>query len=409
MPVLRNIRWAATCASVLGTSDAGLIEDAALAWSGERLQWVGPEVDLPDRYRDEWQMDAGGALVIPGLVDCHTHLAFGGWRADEFEARVRGVSYLDIARQGGGILSTVRATRAASGEELFARIREFGVYMLRLGVTTIECKSGYGLSLEHELKQLRAYRRLQEEGPMTIVPTLLAAHTVPEEFRTDRAAYVRAICEEIIPQVAAEGLAEFCDVFVEESAFTVNEAREILTSGSRYGLRAKVHADQLSDGGGAMLAAEMQAISADHLECVGDSGIIALNDAGVVAVSLPLASLYLRQRPLDGRRLLDSGVRVAVATDFNPGSAPSYHLPLAVTLSCVMNGLTPAEALRAATINAAAAIGRDGVLGSLESGKQADFVLLEADSVNQWVYHFRPSAVLNTFVRGRIVYEARKN
>jgi imidazolonepropionase len=409
MPTLRNITCLATCSSGKGPSDADVIENAALVWTGDRIQWVGPEADLPEQYRGEFPMDAAGALVVPGLIDCHTHLAFGGWRADEFELRSRGATYLDIARQGGGILSTVRETRRTSEDDLLQRVRDFGVHMLRLGVTTVECKSGYGLNLDDELKLLQVYRRLAEEGPINIVATLLAAHTVPEEFRDDRSGYVDEICSRIIPQVAAERLAEFCDVFVEESAFSVDEGRRVLAAAAEHGLRAKLHADQLMDGGGAALAAEMQAASADHLECISDAGATALSKADVVAVTLPIASLYLRQRPLDARRLIDAGARVAVATDFNPGSAPSYHLPLAMTLACIMNGLTPAEALRAATINAAAAINREHLLGSLERGKQADFVLVEAGSINEWLYHFRPNSVLNTFIRGRIVYEARRN
>ncbi len=409
MPVLGNIRCLATCAADLGSSDAGLIEKAALAWSDGTIEWVGPERDLPERYRDDWPMDAGGALVIPGLVDCHTHLAFGGWRADEFEMRVRGKSYLEIAREGGGILSTVRETRAASEDDLLQRVRDFGVYMLRLGVTTVECKSGYGLTRDDEIKLLRVYRRLSEEGPMTIVPTLLAAHAVPGEYRDRRSEYVDEICEAIIPRVAEENLAEFCDVFVEDSAFTIEDARRIFSVASDHGLRPKLHADQLTDGGGAALAAEVSAASADHLECISESGIHAIAGSGAVAVCLPLATLYLRQSPMPARALIDAGATVAVATDFNPGSAPSYHLPLAMTLACVMNGLTPAESLRGATINAAAAIDRASSLGSLEVGKQADFVLVEAGSVNDWLYHFRPNAVLNTFIQGRIVFEARRN
>ena len=409
MPTLRNITCLATCSSGKGPSDADVIENAALVWTGDRIQWVGPEADLPEQYRGEFPMDAAGALVVPGLIDCHTHLAFGGWRADEFELRSRGATYLDIARQGGGILSTVRETRRTSEDDLLQRVRDFGVHMLRLGVTTVECKSGYGLNLDDELKLLRVYRRLAQEGPINIVATLLAAHTVPEEFRDDRNGYVDEICSRMIPHVAAERLAEFCDVFVEESAFSIDEGRRVLAAAAEHGLRAKLHADQLTDGGGAALAAEMQAASADHLECISDAGVRALSKAEVVAVTLPIASLYLRQRPLDARRLIDAGARVAVATDFNPGSAPSYHLPLAMTLACIMNGLTPAEALRAATINAAAAINREHLLGSLERGKQADFVLVEAGSINEWLYHFRPNSVLNTFIRGRIVYEARRN
>ena len=259
--------------------------------------------------------------MVPGLIDCHTHLAFAGWRAGEFEQRILGRSYLEIAEAGGGILSTVRATRAASQEDLYERSRLFLDEMLALGVTTVECKSGYGLSVDDELKQLAVYRQLAEDGPARIVPTLLAAHVVPPEYREDRGGYVDLVVELIIPAAAEEGLARCCDVFLEQSAFTREEARRILEAGNDAGLLGKLHADQLTDGGGARLAAEVGAVSADHLECISEEGIQAVADAGVVAVSLPIATLYLNQEPMPARRLIDAGAAVAVATDFNPGSA----------------------------------------------------------------------------------------
>ncbi len=403
MPVLKNIGTLAACRAEGGQGAIHEIEQAALAWEGETIRWVGAEADLPADLAALESHDAGGALVVPGLVDCHTHLAFGGWRADEFAQRSLGASYLEIARRGGGIAATMRHTRAASEADLLAHAKGFLREMARLGVTTVEAKSGYGLNVADELKTLRVYRRLQQQQPLGLVPTFLGAHVVPPEFKDDRAGYLRLLCEELIPRIAEEKLAAFCDVFVEETAFSVEEARTVFAAARRHGLRAKLHADQLRDGGGAKLAAEVGAVSADHLEYASAEGIRAMAEAGVVAVSLPLATLYLRQKPMDARRFLDAGVPVAVATDFNPGSAPSYHLPLALTLACILQRMTPAEALKGATLYAARALGLDPRVGSLEPGKQADFTLLDAPGVDHWLYHFRPNAATATFVRGERV------
>jgi len=355
---------------------------------------------LPAEYRPAERLDAGGRLVVPGLVDCHTHLAFAGWRADEFEQRIRGRGYLEIARDGGGIMSTVRQTRAAAEADLLQRAAGFLQQMLALGVTTVECKSGYGLDLDAELKLLRVYRRLAKEQPVRLAPTFLGAHIIPPEFRDNRVAYVDLLVERMIPAVAQEELAVCCDVFVEDSAFSIAEARRILRAGQGSGMAAKLHADQLTSCGGAELAAELGALSADHLEHISQSGIEAMAAKGVVAVSLPLASLYLGQTAMPARRLIEGGVAVAVATDFNPGSAPSFHLPLALTLACTLQRMTPAEALKGATIYAARAIGLESEVGSLEPGKAADFVLLDAPDVNHWLYHFRPNACLMTVING---------
>ncbi len=405
MPLLTNIGQLAVCPSQGGPSELGLIEAAALAWRREQILWAGSQRELPEEFKAFPSHDAGGALVVPGLVDCHTHLGFGGWRADEFEQRLLGASYLEIARRGGGIASTVAATRAVSKKALLSRCREFLSRIVQLGVTTLECKSGYGLDWPSERKLLQVYRELAAEGPVRIVSTFLGAHIVPPELRADRQRYVGALIENMIPAVARQRLAEFCDVFVEETAFSLEEARRILMAGKRHGLESKLHADQLSEGGGALLAAEVEAVSADHLECISEQGIQALADRRVVAVMLPLAALYLRQTPLQARRLIDQGVRVAVATDFNPGSAPSYHLPLALMLACTLQGMTPAEALRGATIEAARALRRGDRIGSLEAGKAADFVLLDAESVNHWLYHFRPNSCLQTWIGGKQVYQ----
>ncbi|MPY87615.1 MAG: imidazolonepropionase [Luteitalea sp.] len=404
MPVLVNIATLATCRSEGGQDDVGVIGDAALVWVGDRVQWVGRVSGLPARFAGETRVDARSRLVVPGLVDCHTHTAFAGWRAHDFVARLRGASYLDIARAGGGIQQTVDATRAASVDDLAARSRAHLWAMAALGVTTVECKSGYGLDVDNELKLLEVYQRLDAEGPLRLVPTCLAAHVVPREYRDNRAAYVRLITDVLLPAVVERRLARYCDVFVERTAFTVAEARTILTRAQVLGLGAKLHADQLSDGGGAALAADIGAVSADHLEQVSAEAIDRLASTGVTAVSLPLATLYLRQEPMPARRLIDAGVPVAVATDFNPGSAPSYHLPLALLLACTVQRMTPDEALKGATLVAARAIGLDHEVGSLEEGKSADFAIIDAADHVEWLYHFRPNACLATYVRGRCVF-----
>jgi len=384
--------------------DAGAIPNATLVWEGENILWVGREADLPELYKGMERVDANGMMAVPGFVDCHTHLCFGGWRADEFEMRIRGRSYLEIAKAGGGILSTMRSTRKATEEELFEKAAGLLEEIRTLGVTAIECKSGYGLSIEAELKQLRVHKRLRdrerERGGMRIVSTFLGAHTVPPEYKENRRGYLDLVIGEMIPQVAEEGLADFCDIFVEESAFTVEEAREVLLAGKKAGLRPKVHADQLSAGGGAELAAEVGAVSADHLEHISRGGIRAMAEAGVVAVTLPIASLYTQQPFLNARPLADAGVRVAVATDFNPGSAPSFDLPLAMMLACNQSRLTPAEALKGATLYAAQAIGLEQEIGSLEPGKSADFLLLNAKNVNEWMYHYKGSRLEVAYLRG---------
>jgi imidazolonepropionase len=300
----------------------------------------------------------------------------------------------------------MRHTRAASEDELLAKAAGALDEMARLGVTTVECKSGYGLDRESELKLLRVYRRLAERGPARIVPTFLGAHVVPPEYRDRRDAYLRLLVDELIPAVAAEGLAACCDVFVEDSAFTIAEARLVLEAGRAAGLAAKLHADQLTNCGGAELAAELGAWSADHLEHVSGEGVLRMAERGVVAVSLPLATLYLAQPPMPARRLMDAGVAVAVATDFNPGSAPSYHLPLAMTLACTLQRMTPAEALKGATLYAARAVGLEARVGSLEAGKAADFAVIDAPDVNHWLYHHRPNACVRTVAGGRTVWAA---
>ena len=400
MLVLDHIAELATCPPGTPQDDAGLVRDAALVVGRDEVLWVGHAADLPEPYRGGERIDCSGKLVVPGLVDCHTHLCFGGWRGDEFERRLAGASYQEIAAAGGGITRTVQATRAATAEALEAKARAALDGMLRLGVTTVECKSGYGLDEANELKQLEVYRRLDASHPVDLVPTFLGAHVVPPEFRENRAGYVDLLCERLIPRVAAAGLAEFCDAFVETGAYTAEEARQIFTAARDHGLGIMLHADQLSDGGGASLAAEFDAVAAGHLEYVSDEGVGDLARAGTVAVSLPLASLYLGERYLDARRLLDAGVPVAVASDFNPGSAPSFHLPLALTLACLNQQMTPAEALNGATTIAARALGRQHHVGSLLPGYRADFAIIDAPALNHWLYHFVPNACTAVYKDG---------
>ena len=404
MFLLEGISQLATCRSEGGQADIHAVQDGALAWEGDTIRWAGPRRELPPEFARADRLDAGGRLVIPGLVDCHTHLAFGGWRAEEFEQRILGRSYLDIAADGGGIARTMRLTRQSSPASLVERSAGFLREMVSLGVTTVECKSGYGLDREHELALLQVYRTLGGMQPVRLVPTFLGAHVLPPEFQHDRDGYLALLIDDLLPHIARERLAAFCDVFVEQSAFTVEEARRLLRAARAVGLGAKLHADQLSQGGGAELAAEMGAVSADHLECASEEGIGAMARAGVVAVSLPIAGLYLGQRPAPVRRWIDSGVAVAVATDFNPGSAPSYHLPFALTLACALQRMTPAEALKGATSVAARAVGLEGRIGSLEAGKVADFALIDAPDVNHWLYHLRPNACRATFIGGECAW-----
>ena len=400
MTVLRNISQLATCPAESAQQDAGLIEQAALVFVNQKIVWVGREQDLPLKYADEDPIDCQNGLVIPGLIDCHTHLCFGGWRGDEFEMRLQGRSYQQIAAAGGGIRSTVAATRSDSAEQLTRKALLALEGMLDLGVTTVECKSGYGLERDAELKQLEVYRQLDRQQAIDIVPTFLGAHMIPDEYKENRESYIRLLCEVLIPEISGQKLAQFCDVFVEEGAFSITEARQILTTAKNAGLGLKIHADQLSSGGGAQLAAELGAVSAEHLEYADQLGIDSLAHAGTVAVSLPLASLYLGERYMAARQMLDSGVKVAVATDFNPGSAPCYHLPLAMTLACINQQMTPQEVLMGATTVAARAISAEQRVGALLPGFSADITIIEAPSVNHWLYHFRANACVGVLKSG---------
>ena len=353
-----------------------LAEDGIIAAVGQGAPPCGAEQVI----------DAEGRLATPGLADAHTHLIFGGWRQDELADKLHGVPYLDILARGGGILSTVRATRAATEGELLEKGRRALLEMQRFGVTACEAKSGYGLETETELRQLRVIRQLGQECAMDLAPTLLGAHALPPEYQNDREGYLRLLCEEMIPRAAAEGLARFCDVFCEEGVFTAEESRRILLAGKAHGLLPKLHADEIHPIGGSQLAGELGAVSAEHLIVCPEEGMERMARSGVIACLLPCTSLYLGARFAPARRLVEKGVAVAIATDFNPGSCPCLNLQLAMSLGCLYYRLTPEEVLTAVTLNGAAAMGLAGRLGSVEPGKQCDLALWDAPDLNYLCY-----------------------
>jgi imidazolonepropionase len=351
-------------------------------------------------------IDARDRTVLPGFVDPHTHLPFAGWRDEEFVSRLEGATYESIAAAGGGIQSTVAATRTATLRELVALGRGRLDRMLLHGTTTVEAKSGYGLSRDEEIKQLEALRRLGNEHPVTIVPTFLGAHVVPAERRADRAGYVREVALEMVPEVARRGLARYCDVFVEQGAFTPEEGETILRAAAAAGLGLRVHADQRRAGGGAALAARLRADSADHLDHVDETGIAALRRSGTTAVLLPGASFFLRD-PHDApaRRLVEADVPVALATDFNPGTCPTEAMSVILPIACLRLGLLPSEAVAAATLNAAHSLGLAGRIGSLEPGKEADIQILDLPSHVHLAYRLGVDACRTVIKRGRVVVD----
>lgn len=349
------------------------------------------------------RIDAKGKLVMPGLIDPHTHLVFAGTREYELEMRMNGATYLEILASGGGILSTTRKTREASVDQLkqeaWPRLDAF----LRYGVTTVEAKSGYGLTVEDELKQLRVAKHLNEQHPIEVISTFMGAHAIPMEFKANPDDFVDLIITEMLPRVAQEKLAVFCDVFCEHGVFTLEQSERILEAGKAYGLRPKIHADEIEPMGGAELAAKVGAISADHLLKASDEGIRAMAEAGVVATLLPGTAFFLMAEFARGRKMIDSGVAVALSTDRNPGSSPTENLQLIMNLACFHMKLTPAEVIVATTINAAHAIGAAGRLGSLEPGKQADIVLMNVPTYQHLQYNFGINHVDTVMKAGQIV------
>jgi imidazolonepropionase len=376
----------------------------AIGVTGEQIAWAGRGEARPPDASAAVTWSAGGRVVTPGLVDCHTHLVFGGDRAGEWEQRLAGADYEAIAAEGGGIGATVRATRAASDAELLDAAAARAGALAARGVTTVEVKSGYGLDLDTELRMLRIARRIPERVPVDVVTTFLGAHVVPPEFAGDPDGYVRFVCDQVLPAVAAEGLADAVDAFCERMAFTPAQVDRVLTAAGRLGLPVKLHADQLSDGGGATLAARHRALSADHLEHTSPEGVAALAAAGTVAVLLPGAAYVLRDGtapPVAALRA--AGVPMAVATDCNPGTSPIVSLPLALHLACTRFGLTVAEAIAGATSHAARALGLHGTAGVIAAGARADLVVWDADHPAQIVYWVGLDPVAAVVKRGRFV------
>jgi imidazolonepropionase len=405
-----------TCARTGAASGArstlGAIPGGGVAARDGRVVWAGPGSALQEEVRlmrGGEALDADGRVVMPGLVECHAHLAFAGDRADEFQLRVGGATYQEIAAAGGGIMSTVHATRVASDEMLRALTRRRLDHFLRYGVTTVEAKSGYGLSQEQELRLLEVYRDVGAAHAVDVIPTLLAAHAIPVEYSDRADEYVKMVVKKMIPAVAKQKLARFCDAFCEQGAFSLEQCRRVLEAGSEHGLLPKLHADQLSYMGGTEMAAELGAVSADHLDHVSDAGIAALaasegNGRVPVAVLLPGATFFLGVGGYaPARRLFDAGARVALSTDLNPGSSPTQNLWLMATMGCSQLRMTAEEVIRAITIEAAAALALEDEVGSLEVGKKADILILEETRTSEIPYRYGMNPVWRVYKDGKLV------
>ncbi len=407
MVAIRHLRQLISCAGPAPRSgprqrDLEIVRDGAVAWDGERIVYAGADAGLPDQLAAGEALDGRAYSMVPGFVDGHTHVLYAGDRRDELRRRLGGATYAEIAAAGGGIVSTVAATRAASEDALVAAARPRLADMLAAGTTTVEIKSGYGLDLEHELKILRAIARLRAELPIDIAATFMGAHEIPPEYRSRREAYVQLVIDAMIPAVAGAGLAEWCDVFCETGVFTPAESIAILEAGKRHGLEPRIHADELAASGGSRVAAHVGARSADHLIFADAASIEALRGAATVATLLPSAAFYLKLRRFaPARALIDAGVPVAIATDVNPGGGFSPSMPFAITLACFAMGLTFEEALTAATINGAFSLARHETVGSLEPGKLMDAVLVGGDAID--LIRVGATSIAGVFKRGRVV------
>lgn len=385
--------------------DLGIIPGGALVIENGVIRRVGDTQEVTAGLDTAGfdVIDASGKAVLPGFVDSHTHFVFGGYRAEEFSWRLKGMSYMEIMAQGGGIVSTVEATREATKEELVARGKKRLDSMMAFGVTTVEGKSGYGLDYATELKQLVVMGELDEIHPIDIVRTFLGAHAVPLNYRGNEEGFIEYLIQEVLPDVAKGKLAEFCDVFCEQGVFSVSQSRRLLESARSFGLQLKIHADEITPLGGAELAVELGTISADHLLFASDSGIQKMAEAGVVATLLPVTAFGLKEPYARARFMIDNGCAVALATDFNPGSCFSESIPLIFSLATVYMGMSPEESVTALTINGAAAIGREKKVGSLDAGKSGDVVLLEFPSYRYIPYHMGVNCVETVIKKGRIV------
>jgi imidazolonepropionase len=385
-------------------SELEVIPDGGMLIRDGRIEFVGPSGAIRGRAGEMEVIDARGKVVLPGFVDAHTHLVFAGNRLDDFERRARGDSYEQIAKAGGGIWSTVQKTRAASEAELLVQAKKHADWFLRCGTTTVESKSGYGLTLEDELKILLVMRRLNQETPLEIVPTFLGAHAVPRKMHADE--YVELVVNEMLPRVASDSLAEFCDVFCERDYFDIEQSRRILNSAKGLGLRPRIHADQLSNSGAANLAAELRAATADHLEKTDEQGIAALKSGDVQPVLLP-GSVYALGSTCypRAREMIAAGLAVVVATDFNPGSSPTPSIPMILSLACTQMKMSPAEAISASTINPAYSLGRGDQIGSLESGKIANFSIFDCGDYRELAYWFGVPLTHGVYVKGKRTHE----
>jgi imidazolonepropionase len=380
-------------------SELGIIRDGGMLVCDGKIEKVGPSDEIEKNAGDAEVVDAGGRVVMPGFVDAHTHLVFAGNRLNDFDRRARGETYEQIAKAGGGIWSTVEKTRAASEADLLAQAKQHANWFLRCGTTTVEAKSGYGLTVEDELKILRVMRRLKDAVPLEIVPTFLGAHAVPRELSTDQ--YLGILITEMLPRVAAERLAEFCDVFCERGYFNIDQSRKILSAAKKVGLSLRGHVDQLTNSGGAKLMAEMCATAADHLEQTDEQGIAALRKANVQPVLLP-GSVYAlgSSRYPRAREMIEARLAIVLATDFNPGSSPTPSMPMVLSLACTQMKMSPAEAITASTVNAAYSLNRGDSIGSLEPGKVANFVIFDCEDYRELPYWFGMPQTHSVFVRG---------
>ena len=384
-------------------AELATIRDGGMLIRDGKIDRVGPSDEIERKSRGAEIVDANGRVVLPGFVDAHTHLVFAGDRLDDFERRARGESYEQISKAGGGIWSTVEKTRAASEQDLLAQAKKHAEWFLRCGTTTIEVKSGYGLTLEDELKILRVMRSLNEQSHLEIVPTFLGAHAVPSGMDADE--YIELVIDQMLPRIAREKLAEFCDIFCERGYFDVEQSRRILMAARKLGLKLRIHADQLSNLGGAKLAAELETATSDHLEKTDGYGIAALKSAGVQPVLLP-GSVYALGSPdyPRAREMIEAGLAVVIATDFNPGSSPTPSMPMILSLACTQMKMSPAEAITAATINAAYSLDRGDKIGSLERGKLANFAIFNCEDYRELAYWFGMPQAHSVYVQGERVF-----